>query len=173
MCSFDSFIFLQAVHRFASIKTWIVLFVVLLRIFSPSHHSNRGLIYWQVHWLNLQLLFRFERFLITLHNRLARIHSTSPITNRCRVHLIWLFLNREFQFICCAVKLFAQNFRLVFFLFWLLSRNSNRSPRNISVTDVLNSCNALELRADSAVKIIWPGYGDNCNNQNPLETCTK
>lgn len=49
------------------------------------------------------------------------------------------------------------------------NRNSVDEPWNISSTDVLNSCDALKLSGYS-VKLIWAGYGDNCNGTNPSET---
>lgn len=73
---------------------------------------------------------------------------------------IWSQMKRLFSFFSGIHKLIPFNF----------NRNSKDKPRNISSSDVLKSCDALQLRSDS-VKVIWPGYGDNCYGRDPTETC--
>lgn len=44
-------------------------------------------------------------------------------------------------------------------------------PRNISLNDVLNDCNALRL-SGSSTKLMWSGWTNNCNGTAPSEIST-
>lgn len=48
--------------------------------------------------------------------------------------------------------------------------NSNTPPPNISSTEVLMSCDVLNLNGNP-VKLAWSGYGHNCYGANATETC--
>lgn len=105
-----------------------------------------------------------------LHNHSDRIHSIPLIMNLYRNRLISSFFNRKHQKFYIFIRKNSNQCFVIQKNPIISYRNSGIMPRNISSTDVLMSCDALQLRSDS-VKVIWPGYGDNCYGRTPLETC--